>query len=155
MSDVAEQHEEVSVSVQRLNKYRFLVDFGADLPHAYADEPAPLGDGSAPSPVQWLAAAVANCLSASLVFANGRYREDAGEVHAKVTCRMGRNERGRLRVVALDAHLTMGSEPGNLEHLERALQNFEDFCTVSKSVEAGIPLRVSVMAPDGRILKAP
>lgn len=152
---MAEKYEEISVSVRRLNKYRFLVDFGDDLPPAHADEPAPLGDGSAPSPVQWLAAAVANCLSASLIFANGRYHEEAGAVQTKVTCHMGRNDRGRLRVMALDACLTMGSVPASPEHLERALQNFADFCTVSKSVEAGIPLRVSVMAPDGRVLKAP
>ena len=149
----ADKHEVVSVSVKRLNKYRFQVDFGEGLEPALADEPAPLGEGAAPSPVQWLAASVANCLAASMVFAFGRYREDVGELHAVVACQIGRNDKGRLRVVGLDAQLTLGRDADHLAHLEPVLRSFADFCTVSKSVEAGIPLRIAVKAQDGRVLQ--
>ena len=37
--------------------------------------------------------------------------------------------------------------------LDRALAQFEDFCTVSRSVRTGIPFTVTVRSPDGRVLK--
>ncbi len=49
--------DKVSVIVTRQEKYRFLVDFGADIEQAVADEPPPLGDGAGPSPSHLLAAA--------------------------------------------------------------------------------------------------
>jgi hypothetical protein len=48
--------DEVSVTITRQDKYRFLVDFGPDIAKMAADEPAPLGDGAGPSPSQLLAA---------------------------------------------------------------------------------------------------
>ena len=42
--------EQVSVTITRQDKYRFLVDFGPGMPTSVADEPAPLGDGEGPSP---------------------------------------------------------------------------------------------------------
>ena len=45
------------------------------------------------------------------------------------------------------------ADPGGIPHLDRALAQFEDFCTVSQSVRAGIPFTVSVRGPDGRLLK--
>lgn len=67
--------EQVSVTVTRQDKYRFVVDFGPGIDQTVADEPPPFGDGTGPSPTQLLAAAVANCLSASLVFAHGKFKE--------------------------------------------------------------------------------
>jgi organic hydroperoxide reductase OsmC/OhrA len=145
--------DEVSVTVTRQDKYRFLVDFGPDTPPAVADEPPPLGDGAGPSPQQLLAAAVANCLSASLIFANGKFKEDPGPVSATAVCQIGRNEKNRLRVTGINVAITLGVAPETLGRLDRALAQFEDFCTVSQSVRAGIPLTVTVSGPDGRTLK--
>jgi hypothetical protein len=64
---------EVSVTITRQDKYRFLVDFGPAIAPTLADEPPPLGDGAGPSPTQLLAAAIANCLSSSLLFAHGKF----------------------------------------------------------------------------------
>ncbi len=145
--------DQVSVTITRQEKYRFVVDFGPGMA-AIADEPPPLGEGSGPSPVQLLAAAVANCLSASLVFACGKFKEDPGTLKATAVCQIGRNDKNRLRVTGLDVRMTLGVAPETLSHLDRALAQFQDFCTVSKSVEAGIPFKVAVSAPDGRIVKA-
>ena len=64
---------EFGISVERLSGYEFRVSF--DKPQ-YAsltlDEPAPLGDDSAPNAARVLAAAIGNCLSASLVFCLSR-----------------------------------------------------------------------------------
>ena len=145
--------EQVSVTVTRQEKYRFLVDFGPGIAATVADEPPPLGGGAGPSPSQLLAAAVANCLSASLLFAHGKFREDPGVLTATVDCQIGRNESNRLRVVGMTATITLGVAPESLNHLDRALAQFEDFCTVSQSVRSGIPLTVTVKSPDGRVLK--
>ncbi len=145
--------DQVSVTITRQEKYRFVVDFGPGMA-AIADEPPPLGEGSGPSPVQLLAAAVANCLSASLVFACGKFKEDPGTVKATAVCQIGRNDKNRLRITGLDVRMTLGVAPETLSHLDRAMAQFQDFCTVSKSVEAGIPFKVTVSAPDGRVVKA-
>lgn len=145
--------ERVSVSLTRQDKYRFLVDFGAGIERAVADEPPPLGGGAGPSPEQMLAAAVANCLSASLVFALGKFKEDPGPMTATAVCETGRNEKNRLRVTRIDVAMTLGAAPESLGHLERALAQFEDFCTVSQSVRAGVPYTLTIRSPDGRVLK--
>lgn len=146
--------DQVTVTIERQGKYRFLVDYGANIPQSVADEPAPLGEGTGPSPSQLLAAAVANCLSASLLFACGKFKDDPGQLTATAVCEIGRNERNRMRVTGIKVTMALGVAPETLKHLDRALAQFQDFCTVSQSVKAGIPFSVAVMAPDGRLLNA-
>ena len=146
-------NDDVSVTISRQGRYRFLVDFGPDIAKTVSDEPAPLGEGAGPSPSQLLAAAVANCLSASLVFAHGKFKEDPGGLTTTAVCQIGRNEKNRLRVTGIKVGITLGVAPETLGHLDRALAQFEDFCTVSQSVRTGIPFVVTVKSPDGRVLK--
>jgi organic hydroperoxide reductase OsmC/OhrA len=130
-----------------------VIDFGPDIASTVADEPPPIGDGTGPSPEQLLGAAVASCLSASFVFANNKFKEDPGRLTARAVCETGRNEHNRLRVTGIKVTITLGAAPESLSHLERALAQFEDFCTVSQSVRSGIPFTVSVESADGRVLK--
>jgi uncharacterized OsmC-like protein len=132
------------ITVTRQQGYQFLVDFGAARPTATADLPAPLGQGAGPSPEHLLAAAVANCLSASLVFALQKYKQDPGTVRATATLTQGRNAEGRLRVTHIDVAIELEKPAGEIDHLERALAQFEAFCTVTQSVKAGIDVAVSV-----------
>ena len=53
----------VHIQLRQKQDYQFDVQFGAQVPSLLADEPAPLGNGVGPSPVQLLAAAVGTCLS--------------------------------------------------------------------------------------------
>ena len=66
---------------------------------------------------------------------------------ATATCETGRN------VTHVKVDITLGAKPEELPHLDRALAQFEEFCTVSQSIRAGIPFAVSVRASDGRLLK--
>ena len=145
--------ETICVTITRQEKYKFLVDFGENIPQAIADEPPPLGNGAGPSAERLLAAAIANCLCASLVFAINKFRGDPGHMSATATCETARNENNRLRVTHVKVDITLGAKPEELPHLDRALAQFEEFCTVSQSVRAGIPFAVSVRASDGRLLK--
>jgi uncharacterized OsmC-like protein len=147
-------NDEVSVTITRQGNYRFLIDFGPDIAKTVSDEPAPLGEGAGPSPSQLLAAAVANCLSASLLFAHGKFKEDLGNLTTTAVCKIGRNEKNRLRVTGIEVAITLGVPPEKLGHLDRVLAQFEDFCTVSQSVRTGIPFTVTVRSPDGRVLKS-
>jgi hypothetical protein len=47
----------------------------------------------------------------------------------------------------------LGVEASKLEHLDRALEQFQEFCTVTQSVGQGIPIHIRVMDATGLILK--
>ena len=147
--------ETICVTITRQEKYRFLVDFGENIPSTVADEPPPLGDGAGPSPERLLGAAVANCLCGSLLFAIRKFKGDPGHMSATATCETGRNENNRLRITHVKVDIALGAKAEQLPHLDRALAQFEEFCTVSQSVRAGIPFAVSLRASDGSVIKQP
>lgn len=142
-----------TVRLTQVQDYRFDVQFGPDLPLLQADEPAPLGQGAGPSPVQMLAAAVGNCLSASLLFAWRKFKQEPGPIACDVQAEVGRNAEGRMRVLGLQATLTLGVAAYGLEQRERVLASFEAYCTVTESVRQGIPVQVSVFDALGTRLK--
>ena len=145
MSESAEIHQKA--------EYRFEVRFGGGMPPLHVDEPPPLGEGTGPSPVQLLAAAVGNCLSASLYFAIRKFHQSPEPIHAVVEPEVGRNADKRLRVLAMRVRMTLGVPAAKIEHLDRALERFEEFCTVTASVRQSIPVSVAVFDSAGLRLK--
>jgi uncharacterized OsmC-like protein len=145
--------ESVKVSLVQRSDYQFENDFGAGTPSLLTDEPAPLGLGLGPSPMQLLAAAVGNCLSDSLLFALRKFKQQPEPIRCEVEARTGRNDAGRLRVQSIAAKLTLGVPAAKLEHLDRVLAQFEDFCTVTQSVGQGLPVSISVFDAEGKQLK--
>jgi uncharacterized OsmC-like protein len=141
--------ETVSVTITQQEKYRFLVDFGDSIPELLADEPKPLGDGAGPAPTSMLLAAVANCLSASLLFSLQKFKQHPGTMVTTASCIVDRNEHNRLRVQQIDVKITLGKPEAEFAHLDRILGQFEDFCTVSQSVQAGIPIKIAVIDGNG------
>ena len=134
----------VDVQLRQRQDYQFDIHFGGAVPVLLGDEPAPMGAGLGPSPVQLLAAAVGNCLSDSLLFALRKYKQAPEPMGCDVHAEVGRNPEGRLRVLNMRAVLTLGVPAAALEHLERVLASFEAFCTVTQSVGQGIPVTVEV-----------
>ena len=143
----------VSVSLQQQADYRFEIRFGDGVPALIADEPAPLGKGEGPSPAQLLAASVGNCLSDSLLFALRKFKQAPEPLRCEVQAEVGRNPEGRLRVLGIHATITLGVAASALEHLDRALAQFEEFCTVTQSVRQAIPVRVTVIDANGKTLR--
>lgn len=133
--------------------YQFDTRFGEAVPDLLADEPAPLGHGLGPSPVQLLCAAVGNCLSASLLFSLRKYKLAPEPLSCTVEAEVGRNAENRLRVLGMTARLTLGVPAASLAHLERVLAQFEAFCTVTESIRQGIPVTVEVHDSTGTKLK--
>jgi len=134
----------MSVRVSQVKDYQFLVDFGGAISSLQTDEPAPLGTGEGPSPSELLLAAVANCMTASLLFGLRKFKQDAGGIRATAEARIGRNADRRLRVEEITVAIHLGSTADSIASLDRVLAQFEAFCTVSQSVREGIPIVVTV-----------
>ena len=145
--------ELVRVDLTQQEDYRFAVRFGGTVPELVADEPAPMGKGAGPSPVQLLAASVGNCLSDSLLFALRKFKQKPEPISCSVEAQVGRSPEGRLRVLTIKAALTLGVPAASLEHLDRVLGQFEAFCTVTQSVGQGIAISVEVHDSTGERLK--
>ena len=144
----------VLVTLTQQQDYRFDIRFDDNMPVLTSDEPAPLGRGLGPSPVQLLCAAVGNCLSDSLLFALRKFKQAPEPLRCEVQAEVGRNADGRMRVLNMVATLHLGVPAAQLEQLERVLGQFESFCTVTQSVGQGIPIQVRVLDADGRVLTA-
>lgn len=139
-----------SVQLRLLDGYKFEIDFG-DAGQLFSDEPPPLGEGEGPNPSRLLAAAVANCLAASLLFAVRKFKEDPGPVTAEVRGELERQD-GRLRITKLSVDLQLANDTAAMPHLTRALSQFENFCVVTQSVRQGIEVSVQVLDSDGQLV---
>jgi uncharacterized OsmC-like protein len=140
------------IQLERLDGYRFQADFGAPVPPLVTDEGPPLGKGAGPSPSKLLATALANCLSASLVFCLAKSRVEVGKLRVNATGTYVRNAQNRLRIGRFDVLLRPelpGSDPAKVQ---KCLELFEDFCVVTASVRAGLPVGVRVEDQSGRPL---
>lgn len=140
-----------NVKLELLENYIFKVDFG-EFGDILTDEPAPLGNGEGPNPSRLVAAAVGNCLCASLLFALRKFKDSPSGVQAEVNGEMERQD-GRWRIARMSVQLKI-DDAGTLEHLPKALEQFEDFCVVTQSIRQGIPISVEVLDQNGNILKS-
>ena len=143
----------IHVQLKQKQDYQFDIHFGDAVPPILGDEPAPLGSGLGPSPVQLLAAAVGNCLSDSLLFALRKFKQAPEPIRCDVQADVGRNAEGRVRVLGITAALTLGVPAASLQHLDRVLAQFEAYCTVTQSVGQGIAIRTEVFDALGVKLK--
>lgn len=143
-----------SISLERLDGYRFRADFGDGIAPLLVDEGPPLGRNAGPNPSRLLATALADCLSASLVFCLGRSRIEPRALKTTATGTLVRNEKKRLRIGRIDVVLTVELAPDDLEKARACLGLFEDFCVVTASVRAGLPVGVRVESPGGELLHA-
>lgn len=142
-----------AVRIRHVEDYRFLIDFGPSFADLLVDEAPPIGRGDGPFPEQLLIAGVANCLVASMTFALAKFRQDARGVDAEASCSIGRNAEGRLRVDGIAVTISLRAEAAEMDRIDRVLEQFERFCTVSESVKQGVPVTVSVRDGAGRVLK--
>jgi len=138
-----------TVTLTQQQDYRFLIEFPAPVPPIVGDEPPPLGGAAGPSPVHLLASAVGNCLSDSLLFALRKFKQSPEPLRTQVQATVGRNEQGRMRVLFLRAELRLGVPAGQLEHLQRVLDTFEQYCTVTQTVAGAVPIDVQVVDSEG------
>jgi uncharacterized OsmC-like protein len=143
-------HETFDLTLTRSSGYRFEVQSARPgAPEIVADEPPPLGEGEGATPLELLGAAVGSCLSSSLLFCLSKARIPVEGLTTRVHGSVERNDQGRLRVSGLDVVLELEPGEGAPPRIDRCIGLFEDFCTVGRSVAAGIPIRVRVVTPAG------
>jgi len=142
-----------TLHLEQVEEFEFKVRFDwPDVPDLLLDEPAPLGSQAGPNAARLIAAGVANCLSASLLFCLQKSRKTPNGVSATVTGSIGRNDKGRLRLAGIDVDLKLSGIPEDRSRLERCFSLFEDYCVVTQAVRDGIPVGVRVLDEEGTVL---
>lgn len=116
------------------------------------DEAPPVGGASGPNASRLLAAAAANCMSASLLYCLTKDDPPANSLRTEATCIMVRTENKRLRIGGLEVKLIVNDELADAKRFGRCKDLFEDFCIVSASIREGIPIKVSVEDENGQLL---
>ncbi len=136
---------EFVVRIEQVRDYEFRILFdNPRIPALISDEPAPLGRDAGPNAAHLLAAAIGNCLSASLLFCATRARLTCGQIRTQVRMELKRNEQGRLRIGRVQVVLDPGIAAQDRERSQRCLRVFRDYCTVTESVRRGVPVDVTV-----------
>jgi organic hydroperoxide reductase OsmC/OhrA len=145
--------QQLMVTLEQIAGLEFRVKFDwPDAGELLMDEPVPLGRQRGPNASRLLAAAVGNCLTASLLFCLQRGKVELGPVRTAVTGEISRNEKGRLRIGGLEVTIHLPVDASDRPRLERCLGLFEDYCVVTASVRQGIRVKVEVLdAAGGRL----
>lgn len=144
---------QISVTLEQESDFAFRIAFDdTSLAPLLGDEPSPLGHDRGPDPSRLLLAAICNCRVASLLFALRKQHNQPGKLRAVITASPTRNAEGRLRIAKafVELQLPVGCE--HYQQLDRVLQQFEVFCTVTQSVRQGIDVEVTVKDADGGTL---
>jgi len=143
----------ITVALEQIDEFEFRVRFDEGMADLAMDEPEPIGRGKGPNATRLLAAAIGNCLTASLFACARKSRIDLRGLRTEVTARLGRNEAGRLRVDGLGVRIHAPA-PADVDSgkMERCLGLFEDYCIVTASVRRGIPVEVEVVDASGERL---
>jgi uncharacterized OsmC-like protein len=138
--------EQFEVSLTRLDKFQFLVAFDKEgIPVLITDEAVPVGEGKGPNPARLLAAAVGNCLAASLLFCLNKAHVDVLDLKCSVEGEIERNDKGRMRISELRVKIQPGIAREDLDRIGRCVDIFEDFCIVTESVRSGIDVLVELV----------
>jgi organic hydroperoxide reductase OsmC/OhrA len=145
------------VELEQQEGYEFRVHFDwPGVAELTLDEPPPLGGARGPNAARLVAAAVANCLSASLVFClRDKFHQNPGPLRAMATGRLKRNAQGRYRIAEIGVTISLAEKLGEMPHQSRCLEQFEDFCVVTESVRQGIPVTVTVLDAAGEVVHLP
>ena len=138
--------------LERLQGFEFKTTFDWDVDTLLLDEPEPLGGGKGPNASRLVAAAVGNCLSASLLFCLERAKQSVKSIRTEVSGTLRRNERKRLRLGKFDVHITIDIETTEPERVARCIELFEDYCVVTASVRKGVSVNVVVTDAAGNEL---
>lgn len=146
-------NESITLTLTQESAFAFRVEFdGTAVPSLRVDETPPAGGGTGPDPTRLLAAAIGHCLSSSLFFALTKFRNEPGRIVTRVTAEHARNEHRRLRIGRVRVEISLPEASADYTQIDRILAEFEDFCTVTESVRAGVIVAVSVRDGSGAVV---
>ena len=131
----------------KLDDYKFIVDFNkGSIPDLFMDETEdiPGGEGKGPTASMLIAAAIGNCLSASLQFCLTKKRNKVNELKTKVVIFRERNKEGFWRISEANVTITPDIENAEDSSVQRCIEIFRKYCIVSSSLDAGIKINVNI-----------
>jgi uncharacterized OsmC-like protein len=135
----------ISTKLTLQEGYRFITEFDLEgIPNILLDEPEPLGKGQGPGSTRLLSAAIGYCLSSSLIYCLQKARVDITNMETNVNLQTMRNEEGRLRVKNIDVQINLDIDEEDRPRIQRCLEIFENYCTVTQSVMKSIEINVKV-----------
>ncbi len=138
-----------TIIVERVQDFEFRVQFdNPKFSELHMDEPEPLGHEKGPNATRVLAAAIGNCLSASLMFCLQRSKLMVDSIRAEVTPKVKRNEEGRWRIQHIQVTININTSEEDSKRIQRCIEIFENYCIVTASVRQGIPIDVEVLQQD-------
>jgi organic hydroperoxide reductase OsmC/OhrA len=136
------------LELEQVDGFAFRVRFDHEtMPDLRTDEPPPLGADRGPNPARLLAAAIGNCLAASLLFCMQKRKVRPISLQAVVDVQLVRNERKRLRIGQVHVVLRPqipGDDDAVGEIMSECMEQFRDFCVVTESVREGLDVKVDV-----------
>ncbi len=138
---------EYTIKMRRIDNYKFEVDFGSELiPNILTDEldSLPGGEGQGPTASMLLAAAVGNCLSASLTFCASKKKVNLLDLNTTVKFKRERNDKGFWRISKIEVKLEPIVEDKEESKFQKCVEMFEDYCIVTQSVQTGIPIDIDL-----------
>jgi organic hydroperoxide reductase OsmC/OhrA len=151
---MAADDDSIALTITQESDYAFRVAFDdTSLPPLLADETPPLGAGKGPDPGRLLGASIGNCLCASLLFALRKFKNAPGTIVARVRIDHARNAKGRLRIGKVAVEIALPETAAGYAQIDRILAQFEQFCTITESVRAGVPVEVTVKDGSGAVLR--
>jgi uncharacterized OsmC-like protein len=137
--------ESVVTTLNLIEGYKFRADFGAaGVPSLVVDELMPIGAGAGPSPILLLSVAVGHCLSSSLLFCLQKSRIKANDLKTTVVANKAKNQGDRLRVANIEVKIQLSVNEEDKTRVQRCLNIFENYCTVTQSVMQGIKVNVDI-----------
>jgi organic hydroperoxide reductase OsmC/OhrA len=140
-----DESRKFAITLDSMGDYEFRIRFDKEsFNELIMDEQPPFGSDKGPDASRILAAAVGNCLSASLLFCARKARVNIEGMHTEVQVDYVRNEKGRLRIGKIGVDIHPRFDPAELPKAQRCLELFEDYCAVTQSVRNGIDVSVAV-----------
>jgi uncharacterized OsmC-like protein len=144
----AEDVFKTKVSLEWLEDLTFKLSFeNPSLPDLFIDEShdANLPEAIGPDPSKLLVSAVIGCINASFAFCLKKSRIPLKGMKAQGELISKRNEQGFWRVSQINIELNPEIEiEKGVPRLEKCIENFHKYCTITESVRQGIPVNVTI-----------
>lgn len=141
------QKLEYILCMEKLEGFKFVIDFRKEtIPDLMMDEPeeVPGGESKGPTASMLLAAAIGNCLSASLNFCLTKKNIPVSGFKTKVQVVRERNDKGFWRISEVNVDLMPEVESLGDPATKRCIDIFRNYCVVSASIEEGININVNI-----------
>ncbi len=135
----------IHLTMELTGAYEFRVRVDGENAHEFVSgEGPPLGAPGTTSAGEMLGASVATCLASSFLFCAQKAHVRIEKLGADVHVAMARNAQGRVRIRSVSVALDANAPAEQHERIARCREIFEEYCVVTESVRAGIPVDVAL-----------